>query len=126
MEKEKNHMQETQIPTAVLIDEMTEIVRYYCGEIQEYTEISEFDNVATAVIKKYFNAREVFFDHRNKKIILRVNVTVEKNPMIKSAFSRVTLDYENLDDFVISLLETDQESLQYYRNLLKFRRIGKS
>src|SRR5690606_3362811 len=93
----------------LIIDEVKNLISYSIANKQEDKE--KFENLHKAVIKKYFDARDIKINYLTQTIDLQL-------PMSNSNYTAITFECLDLNNFLQSLLKKDEQSLFYYQNLL--------
>lgn len=93
----------------LIIDEVKNLISYSIVNKQEDKE--KFEDLHKAVIKKYFDAREIKINYLTQTIDLEL-------PMSNSNYTGITFECLDLNNFLQSLVKKDEQSLFYYQNLL--------
>lgn len=74
-------------------------------------ETSEFGMMHRAIIKKYFEARNVKINYEEQTIDLDL-------PVGKKRYTSITFECQDLERFLKSCLKKDEKSLYFYQSLL--------
>ena|SRR5690606_24121994 len=93
----------------LIIDEVKNLISYSIANKQEDKE--KFEELHKAVIKKYFDAREIRINYLTQTIDLQL-------PMSNNKYTGITFECLDLNNFLQSCLKKDDQSLYYYQDLL--------
>ena len=93
----------------LIITEVKNLISYSIANKQEDKE--KFEDLHKAVIKKYFDAREIKINYLTQTIDLQL-------PISNSNYTGITFECLDLNNFLQSLVKKDEQSLFYYQNLL--------
>ncbi|SFU29445.1 hypothetical protein SAMN05216480_101479 [Pustulibacterium marinum] len=104
--------------TEVVLQEIRFLLRTSCQE--ESLQQKHFESLHCAILKKHFKAGDVKIDHRNKVIHLSMNVDSSANFFGQKSYVDVEMKFKNIYDFLESCLETSDQNIVFYRNILKF------
>lgn len=74
-------------------------------------ENSKFESLHKAIIKKYFEAKKVKINYKEQTVDLQL-------PVSKDNYIPITFECLDLNSFIQSCLKKDEQSLDFYQNLL--------
>lgn len=99
--------------------EMNKVISTSCS--QRLTT-QEFNNLHVALVKRYYNAVNVFIDYHRKRVLMDVilddTLYNPKTINVNLPTFKANLLYNNLKDFLKSCLEKDNRSMAFYARLL--------
>jgi hypothetical protein len=72
---------------------------------------TKFESFHKAIIKRYFDAKNIKINYQEQTIDLNL-------PVSKDKFTPITFECLDLKSFIQSCLKRDEESLYFYQNLL--------
>ena len=99
----------TKLATPQLIDEIKNLITYSVHNRE--LENSNFPNMHRAIIKKYFEAKNVNINYDNHTVEMKLPVGEKK-------YMSITFECQNIERFLKSCLKKDEKSLFFYQNLL--------
>lgn len=92
-----------------ILDEVKNLISH--SIINKNLEKSNFQNLHRAIIKKYFEAKQVNIDYEAQTVDMQLPVGQKK-------YTSITFECQDLERFLKSCLKKDEKSLFYYQNLL--------
>lgn len=93
----------------VIIDEVKNLISYSICNKDE--NIQKFESLHRAVIKKYFEAKDIKINYIAQTIDLKL-------PISNNNYTSITFECLDLNNFLQSCLKKDKQSLFFYQNLL--------
>lgn len=93
----------------IIIDEVKNLISYSITNPEE--DKKKFESLHTAVIKKYFEAKDIKINYIAQTIDLQL-------PMSNNNYIAITFECLDLNNFLQSCLKKDEQSLFFYQNLL--------
>jgi len=105
---------------AKIITEFKNLITISCSSQKM---IEKFQNLHITILKKHYNAVDVFIDyHRNRiymDIVLDDSAYNSKKVMLDMPVVRTNLWYDNLFRFLKICIEKDDKSIAFYASLLQ-------
>lgn len=105
----------TTYQSSIILREMLDLIAYSCNDSVRSMGNANTGVFHRSIIKKYFKAREVRIRYDEKEVI--ITLPSENNP---DFYIPITLDYDNLQDFLKSCIERDLRSLSFYQHVLGY------
>lgn len=99
----------TRLTTPQLIDEIKNLITYSVHNRE--LENSNFPGMHRAIIKKYFEAKQVNINYEENTVDLKL-------PVGENKYTSITFECQNIERFLKSCLKKDEKSLFFYQNLL--------
>ncbi len=93
----------------VILDEVKNLISYSISNKEE--DIQKFESLHKAVIKKYFEAKDIKINYIAQTIDLKL-------PISNNNYTAITFECLDLNNFLQSCLKKDEQSLFFYQNLL--------
>ncbi len=93
----------------LIIDEVKNLISY--SITNQEVEKHKFESLHCAILKKYFDARDIKINYLAKTIDLNL-------PMSNSNYTAITFECLDLDNFLQACLKSDKESINFYQNLI--------
>ncbi|HET8809099.1 MAG TPA: hypothetical protein VFM65_02410 [Flavobacteriaceae bacterium] len=101
----------TTYQSTVILKEVNNLITHSCRG--EMARTGRFNTMHRAIIKKHFNAREVFIHDDLREIGLKIEAK-------ENEFVNVNFKCPNLESFLKSCIENDRNSLAFYQHLLTY------
>lgn len=95
-------------PTTI-IDEVKNLISYSIKNPE--IENAKFEGIHKSIIKKYFDAKDIFINYKAQTIDLKL-------PISNSKYTAITFECLDLSGFLQSCIKSDEESLYFYQELL--------
>ena len=95
--------------TPEILDEVKNLISY--SIINRTQENSNFQTMHRAIIKKYFEAKNVNINYKDQTIDLQLPVGQRK-------YTSITFECQDLERFLRSCLKKDEKSIFFYQNIL--------
>lgn len=95
--------------TPEILDEVKNLISY--SIINRSQENSNFQTMHRAIIKKYFEAKNVNINYNDQTIDLQLPVGQRK-------YTSITFECQDLERFLRSCLKKDEKSIFFYQNIL--------
>jgi len=92
-----------------LIDEVKNLISY--SITNKEADQQNFENLHRAIIKKYFDAKDIKINYLAQTIDLKL-------PMSNRNYTNITFECLDLNNFLQACLRSDESSLYFYQNLL--------
>lgn len=92
-----------------IIEEVKNLISY--SIINPEVENAKFEGMHKSIIKKYFDAKDIFINYKAQTIDLKL-------PMSSNKYTGITFECLDLNDFLQSCIKLDEESLYFYQDLL--------
>lgn len=93
----------------LIIDEVKNLISYSITNKEIHDQ--KFESLHCAILKKYFEAKDIKINYTAKTIDLKL-------PMSNKNYTAITFECLDLDGFLQACLKSDEESLDFYQNLL--------
>ncbi len=93
----------------VIIDEVKNLISY--SLISNDVDTQKFESLHSAVLKKYFEAKDIKINYLTQTIDLKL-------PISNNNYTGITFECLDLNNFLQSCLKSDEQSLFFYQNLL--------
>lgn len=93
----------------LIIDEVKNLISY--SIINQKEDAQNFESLHKAVIKKYFDAKDIQINYIAQTIDLKL-------PISNNNYTAITFECLDLDNFLRSCLKKDEQSLFFYQSLL--------
>ncbi|QED38117.1 hypothetical protein FK178_10455 [Antarcticibacterium arcticum] len=93
----------------VIIDEVKNLISY--SLINKDVDAHKFESLHNAVLKKYFDAKDIKINYISQTIDLKL-------PISNNNYTGITFECLDLNNFLQSCLKSDEKSLFFYQNLL--------
>lgn len=93
----------------VILDEVKNLISYSISNKEEDTQ--KFESLHRAVIKKYFEAKDIKINYLAQTIDLKL-------PISNNNYTDITFECLDLNNFLQSCLKKDEQSLFFYQSLL--------
>ena len=93
----------------IILDEVKNLISYSISNKEEDTE--KFESLHRAVIKKYFEAKDIQINYLAQTIDLKL-------PISNNNYTAITFECLDLNNFLQSCLKKDEQSLFFYQSLL--------
>lgn len=93
----------------IILDEVKNLISYSICNKEEDTQ--KFESLHRAVIKKYFEAKDIKINYIAQTIDLKL-------PISNNNYTGITFECLDLNNFLQSCLKKDEQSLFFYQNLL--------
>ena len=101
-------------PTSI-IDEVKNLITYSIDHLNS-EENSNFTIMHRAIIKKYFDAKNVRINYQEQIVDLKI-------PVGKRKYTGITFECQDLERFLKSCLKKDGKSLNFYHEILSYYNI---
>ena len=95
--------------TPEIIDEVKNLISHSVNPTN--LENSNFRTLHRAIVKKYFEAKDVNINYNDQTIDLKL-------PVGKRKYTSVTFECQNIERFLKSCLKKDDKSMFFYQNVL--------
>lgn len=99
----------SRLTTPQLIDEIKNLITYSVHNRD--MENSNFTTLHRAIIKKYFEAKNVTINYEEHSVDMKLPVGEKK-------YTSITFECQDIERFLKSCLKKDEKSLFFYQNLL--------
>tara|TARA_R100000935_G_C2777394_1_gene140234 strand:+ start:436 stop:765 length:330 start_codon:yes stop_codon:yes gene_type:complete len=93
----------------LIIDEVKNLISY--SLINKDVDAQKFESLHNAVLKKYFEAKDIKINYLSQTIDLKL-------PISNNNYTAITFECLDLNNFLQSCLKSDENSLFFYQNLL--------
>jgi len=93
----------------LILDEVKNLISYSISNKEEDTK--KFESFHRAVIKKYFEAKDIEINYIAQTIDLKL-------PISNNNYTGITFECLDLNNFLQSCLKKDEQSLFFYQSLL--------
>ncbi|HSP83363.1 MAG TPA: hypothetical protein VLN72_06495 [Gillisia sp.] len=93
----------------LIIEEVKNLISY--SIINKDVDEQKFESLHNAVLKKYFDARDIKINYQDQTIDLKL-------PISNNNYTNITFECLDLNNFLQSCLKSDEQSLFFYQNLL--------
>jgi len=93
----------------VILEDVKNLISYSITNPE--VDNSKFESLHKAIIKKYFDAKNIKINYLEQTIEINL-------PVSKDEYTPITFECLDLDSFIQSCLKTDEKSLYFYQNLL--------
>lgn len=94
----------------IIVQEIEKLIAQSCGES---IKTGRYETMHRAIIKKHFNAVDVAVLYEEQKIEMKIKMN-EKD------FVSIGFKCPNLESFLTSCIEKDNESLRFYESMLTY------
>ncbi|MFD1094245.1 hypothetical protein [Salegentibacter chungangensis] len=94
---------------ATVLEEVKHLISYSISNIEEQN--SNYKTMHRAIIKKYFEAKNVHINYQEHTVEMEIPVGNRK-------YTRITFECQKLERFLKSCLKKDEKSLYFYQNIL--------
>ncbi|MDT0643389.1 hypothetical protein RM553_11155 [Zunongwangia sp. F363] len=101
-------MDNTFTPTE-LIEEVKNLISFSISNLE--AEKSNFTIMHRAIIKKYFEAKNVKIDYEKQQVEMQI-------PVGRKKYTRITFECQNIERFLKACLKEDEKNLYFYQDLL--------
>lgn len=95
-------------PPQTIIDEVKNLISY---SVSTPENISEFTIMHRAIIKKYFEAKNVTINYKEQTVEMQI-------PVGKRQYTNITFECQDLGRFLKACLKKDDRCMDFYHNLL--------
>lgn len=92
-----------------ILEEVKSLIAYSISHQQQQEAV--FDTMHRAIIKKYFEAKNVRINYDDQSVDLDI-------PVGKREYTKITFECQDLECFLSSCLKKDEKSLFFYQNML--------
>ncbi len=92
-----------------ILEELKNLISYSISNKE--ADSQKFENLHRAVIKKYFEAKDIKINYLAQTIDLKL-------PISTNNYTGITFECLDLNNFLQSCLKKDEQSLFFYQNLL--------
>lgn len=96
-------------PTATL-DQVKSLISYSISHLNS-EENSNYSIMHRAIIKKYFDAKNVTINYKEQTVDLKI-------PVAKRKYIGITFECQDLECFLKACLKKDEKSLDFYQEIL--------
>lgn len=96
-------------PPSHIIDEVKNLITYSISNPD--IEMTNFNTMHRAIIKKYFEAKNVKINYTEHTVEMQI-------PVGKRQYTRITFECQNLQRFLKACIRKDEKSLEFYQSLL--------
>ncbi|MCF4100199.1 hypothetical protein L1I30_00830 [Gillisia sp. M10.2A] len=93
----------------LVIDEVKNLISYSISNPE--VDKLKFEQLHIAIVKKYFNAKNIHINYIDQTIDLKL-------PVSNDQYNSINFECLNLSQFLQSCLKSDDESIHFYQNLL--------
>lgn len=100
-------------PPDQIIEEVKNLISY---TISNREEDSDFKTMHRAIIKKYFEAKNVKINYQDHTVDLKI-------PVGKRQYSSITFECQDIERFIKSCLRKDEKSCEFYQSLLSHYKV---
>lgn len=100
-------------PPEQIIDEVKNLISY---SISSRDIDSTFKTMHRAIIKKYFEAKDVKINYQEHTVDMKI-------PVGKRQYSSITFECQDIERFIKSCLKKDEKSCEFYQNLLSHYKV---
>lgn len=94
---------------ATIIEEVKSLISFSITNPK--LENSNFETMHRAILKKYFEAKNVKIDYTAQNIDLEL-------PVGKGKYTKITFECQDLERFLKSCLKKDEKSVYFYQSIL--------
>ncbi|MDT0685133.1 hypothetical protein [Autumnicola psychrophila] len=101
-------MENSYTPTE-LIDEVKNLISFSISNLD--AEKSNFTIMHRAIIKKYFEAKNVKIDYEKQMVTMQI-------PVGRKKYTNITFDCQDLERFLKACLKDDKKNVYFYKELL--------
>ncbi|WP_373057816.1 hypothetical protein [Zunongwangia sp. H14] len=101
-------MNSTYTPTE-LIEEVKNLISFSISNLE--AEKSNFTIMHRAIIKKYFEAKNVKIDYNKQLVEMQI-------PVGKKKYTSITFECQDIERFLKACLKQDEKNLYFYQDLL--------
>lgn len=91
-----------------LLDEVKNLISY---SISHNHDKSDFKTMHRAIIKKYFEAKNVEINYREQTVAMQI-------PVGKRQYTNITFECQEIERFLKACLRKDEKSLGFYQEVL--------
>ncbi|MDT0689272.1 hypothetical protein RM549_05715 [Salegentibacter sp. F188] len=100
---------ENSYTTTELIDEVKNLISFSISNLE--TERSNFTLMHRAIIKKYFEAKNVNIDYDKQLVTMQI-------PVGRKKYTNITFECQDIERFLKACLKKDEKHTYFYKDLL--------